>query len=48
MLRAVGMVLYLAMLWLENVGSTQVVALLLTDAVCVFLLESGCSLEDGI
>ena len=29
-------------------GSTQVVALLLADAVCVFLLECGCSLEDDI
>lgn len=49
MLRALGTVLYLARLRLANaVGSTQVVALLLMDAVCVFLLEYGCSLEDDI
>ena len=49
LLGALGTVLYLARLQLANVvGSTQVVALLLTGAVCVFLLEYGCSLEDGI
>lgn len=49
MLRALGPVLCLTRLWLANVvGSTQVVALFLTDAVYVFLLESDCSLNDDV